>query len=130
MSDENATTTEETAPVSAPESNPVVESIELPGIAVADNALIGDEAVQSAYEAPEAHVVQEDVPAQTTGDSGSPVEVSKVHETTIILDKVVTDPHSPEAVQIPDAGRGTLDLPLHALAGKSPEQVFADSAKD
>lgn len=68
------------------------------------------------------------VPAQTTGKPAVEVETVKVTETRVALDQVITDPHSPLAVQIPDAGRGPLDLPIHRLAKGTPEAQFAAKA--
>jgi hypothetical protein len=65
-----------------------------------ENALVGDEQVYSVDPAPEYNEYKSQ-------------------------DKVVLDPDSPEAVQIPDAGRGKVDLPIHQLASPSPEQQLA-----
>lgn len=105
-----------------------IEKPRLPKLAVAKNALVGDEAVQGAKHEPEFDVNTEPVRAQTTGLPAETVEESYVHETFVALDRVITDPHSPEAVQIPDAGRGSLDLPIHGLARPTVEEVFAAEA--
>lgn len=88
-----------------------------------ENALVGEDA-EGAREA-EVSVVAADVPAQVTGAPSVVAETVAVHEVAVATDKVITDPNSPEAVQVPDAGRGSLDLPIHALAGPRPEDVFA-----
>lgn len=92
-----------------------------------ENALVGEdtETVRDA----DVSVLAEEVPAQTTGPAPVVAETVAVHETAVAVDKVITDPHSPEAVQIPDAGRGSLDLPIHALGNPRPEDVFAEEAK-
>ena len=100
----------------------------LPEVAVAENALVGDEAVQAAATQPEFEVNTDAVPAQTTGKPAEAVQEVYVHESRVALDKVITDPHSPEAVQIPDAGRGSLVLPIHGLAAPTVEEVFAKEA--
>lgn len=50
----------------------------------------------------------------------------EVSETRVSLDTVITDPSSPDAVVVPPEGIGSLDLPIHALNAKTPEQQFAD----
>lgn len=98
-------------------------------IAAPENATIGDEnlAVRDA----EVTKVDETVPAQTTGKPAVEVDTVRVTETHLSLDQVITDPHSPLAVQIPDAGRGPLDLPIHQLArAAKPEDQFAEAAAE
>jgi hypothetical protein len=107
--------------------SPVGQTLEPTPVAAPANAQIGDEATASINPI-QVEVVQEDVPAQVTGAPAVPVEVVRVHETHVTTDRVITDPNSPEAVQIPDAGRGALDLPIHALSNPSPEEVFAAQA--
>ena len=109
------------------ETSPVAETVALPTVAAPENALIGDENQPSA-EPFEVGVVKGAVPAQTTGPAPVVVDTVQVHETYVQTDKVVTDPHSPEAVQIPDAGRGSLDLPIHGLSRERPEDYFAREA--
>ena len=101
---------------------------DLPGVAAPENALVGDEGVV-ARDA-DVEVVREDAKAQVTGPPAKPVETVKVHETYIKVDEFVTDPSAPEAVQVPDAGRGSLDLPIHALSGPTPEQVFSGASDE
>ena len=69
--------------------------------------------------------IKEEVPAQVAPERAAPTETVQVHEVHVTTDKVITDPNDPLAVQIPDAGRGDASLPIHDLAGQSPEQVFA-----
>ena len=99
---------------------------DLPEVAAPENATIGDEGLEARTVEPE--VVKEDVQAQVMGAPAKPVETVKVHETSVALDEFITDPNHPLAVIVPDAGRGSLDLPIHGLAAKTPEQVFADEA--
>ena len=98
----------------------------LPDLAVPENATVGDENLEPREVTVD--VVREDQPAQVTGPAAKPVDTVKVHEVSVQLDEVITDPSHPLAVQIPDAGRGSLDLPIHNLHGRTVEQVFADEA--
>lgn len=47
-----------------------------------------------------------------------------VHEVRVTLDEQV-GPQDPNAVIVPPEGRGTTDLPIHALEAKSPEALLA-----
>lgn len=99
---------------------------DLPGVAAPENAVIGDDGLEVREATVE--VVKEDQPAQVTGPPAKPVDTVRVHEVSIVLDEVITDPSHPLAVQVPDAGRGSLDLPIHALSGQTVEEFFIDSA--
>lgn len=123
MSDQTPQEEQDMAPV----KETAAESIEMPGVAAPENAQVGDENIADVHEV-EVDVNKDSVPAQTTGKPAVEVDQVYVHETSVMLDRVITDPHSPEAVQIPDAGRGTLDLPIHALDAETPEAFFAREA--
>lgn len=98
-------------------------------IAAPENATIGDENLE--VRDPTAYTVNEAVPAQVTGPPVVAVDTVRVSETHIKLDEIITDPSSPLAVQIPDAGRGSLGLPIHRLAeAPKPEDVFAAEASE
>lgn len=98
-------------------------------IAAPENAVIGDENLSPRD--PDVSQVNEDVPAQVTGAPAKPVETVKVTETVVALDEFVTRKDDPLGVQIPDAGRGPLNLPIHRLAeAGTPEQQFAEADKD
>lgn len=90
-------------------------------------ALVGDENVADVVE-PEITVNEGDDTAQVAPEREAAAGSVVVHETHVATDQVITDPSSPEAVQIPDAGRGPRDLPAHTLAGDTPEDVFAKDA--
>ncbi len=92
--------------------------------------LVGDEAVQEHVHEVKPEVNTEAVAAQVAQPREADNDKVPVHETAIALDRVITDPSDPLAVQVPDAGRGSLDLPIHGLAAPTVEQVFADSASD
>lgn len=94
-----------------------------------EGALVGDEAVQGAAHEVKPTVVEEPVAAMVSGPRDPEADTVSVSETFVAMDRVITDPTSPEAVQIPDAGRGSMDLPIHDLQGPTPEQVFADAEK-
>lgn len=92
-------------------------------VAAPEGSTIGDENLEA--RSADVYQVNQDVPAQTTGKPAVEVPTVKVSETAVRLDEVITDPNSPLAVQIPDAGRGPLDLPIHRLAeAPKPEDVF------
>lgn len=99
---------------------------EVPQVVAQDAKIVGD-ADLTARE-PQVIVVQEQVPAQVAQPREGAVDKVNVHEVFVAIDEVITDPASPLAVQVPDAGRGSLDLPMHALNGMTPEQVFAAAA--
>lgn len=90
-------------------------------------AQVGDENLAPA-EAPQHVVVNEEQDARVTPEREAPA-ATQTYETHVVMDRVVTDPSSPEAVQVPDAGRGEINLPAYHLDARSPEQVFADSDK-
>lgn len=78
-------------------------------------AQVGDENTADVVEVtPE--VTQEAVPAQVAPPRGPEATKVNVYETFVETDEVITDPSDPRAVQVPDAGRGSLDLPIHAAA--------------
>lgn len=102
-----------------PELNPVISQ---------EGALVGDEAVNEHVHKVEPDVVEEQVAAQVAGTPEPASDTVNVHETSVVLDTVITDPSSPLAVQVPDAGRGSLDLPIHRLNAPTVEEVFAADA--
>lgn len=89
---------------------------------------VGDDNTAEVREVP-VEVVNEEVDAQVAPAREAEAKKVVAHETSVEVDKVITDPSSPEAVQVPDAGRGFLDLPVHALDGDTPEAVFDREAK-
>lgn len=99
-----------------------------PQVTSQKGALVGDEAVQAAAKDVEPEVVSENVSAQVAPKRESDPKQVPVHETVVATDTVITDPSSPEAVQVPDAGRGSTDLPIHQLAEPKPEDVFSSEA--
>jgi len=109
------------------------ESLPKQRLGVAGEALVGDEAVYGAHEPVEAEVVTESQTAQVMPKerfSATVEDEVPVHETYVQMDRVILDPSSPEAVPIPDAGIGFLDLPIHALADKTPEEKFEAGVND
>lgn len=92
-----------------------------------EKALVGDEAVQSVKHEVKPEVVDEVSERKHAPEATQQVEYT-VSEFTVAMDTVVTDPTSPEAVQIPDAGRGDTTLPIHTLSGPTPEDVFSEKA--
>jgi hypothetical protein len=101
-----------------------------PAVTAQESKLVGDEAVQQEVHSVEPEVVQEQVDAQVVQPREGDSDKVNVHETSVRLDTVITDPSSPLAVQVPDAGRGDLSLPIHRLAAPTPEQALAEDAQD
>lgn len=100
-----------------------------PEVTAQEAKTVGDENLPEARE-PQVEVTREQVDAQVVQPREGDADKVNVHETSVALDEVITDPASPLAVQVPDAGRGSLDLPTHALSGPTPEQQFADEADE
>lgn len=88
---------------------------------------VGDEALPEPRE-PSASVREEEVAAQVVQPRESDPSTVSVHEVVVVTDEVITDPSSPLAVQVPDAGRGDSSLPIHALVNERVEDVFAREA--
>jgi hypothetical protein len=93
-----------------------------PTLTVQKGALVGDENLPE----PDVEVrnITDQVDAQVNKTKVEVADKVDVHEVHVNPDHVITDPNSPEAVQIPDAGRGSLDLPLHAFEEGSVEDRF------
>jgi hypothetical protein len=107
-----------------------IEAPAQPDVAVPEASLVGDDNVAGVV-TPTPEVNTESVPAQVTGAPAKEVDTVRVHETHVQTDQVITDTSDPRAVQVPDAGRGSLDLPIHQLGGPTVEEVFAkDSSSD
>lgn len=72
----------------------------------------------------------ENVKAQVVSQRGPDPDTVAVHETRVRVDEVITDPSSPQAVQIPDAGRGDASTPIANAFGDAElvEDVFAREA--
>jgi hypothetical protein len=108
-----------------------VEKYEGPVTEAPIEAAPGPEAEVAAPEEarePQAEVVQGEVPAQVAPPRDPDADVVEVHETSVTLDEVITDPTSELAVQVPERDEAALKLPIHALSGKRPEDVFADES--
>lgn len=76
-----------------------------------------------ADEVGEVEVVTQDAqvaPGIAASQGGEPVQ-----EVYVLTDKVVTDPLGPYGVQIPSAAVTDVTLPIHALAGGTPEEALA-----
>lgn len=92
------------------------------------NKVVGDKDAQARKVEPEVNT--DAVKAQVAPPREADPKQVPVHETKVATDEVVTDPNSPEAVQVPDAGRGSLDLPIHRLGAGTPEDQFASGDAD
>lgn len=117
-----------TAEPASSEQN-VIPAPEQPAVAAPEASQIGDDEVAGAFE-PQIQSETDAVPAQVTGAPAKEVDEVKVHEVFVTTDEVITDTSDPRAVQIPDAGRGFLDLPIHALGNGTPEQQLARLADE
>jgi hypothetical protein len=95
-----------------------------------EGAQVGDEAVNSNDSPVVVGVNSGDTAAQVTPQRSPDADRVQVHEVVVHTDEVITDPSDPRAVQIPDAGRGSLDLPIHALAEGTVEDKFSASDDD
>ena len=99
-----------------------------PPVSAPKNATIGDENLPEPRDF-DAEVVDEQVTAQVTGKPAVDPTKVNVYEVAVTTDEVITDPNSPLAVQIPDAGRGDMLLPIHRhVNARRPEDVFAEQA--
>lgn len=96
---------------------------DLPEVVAQDSKVVGDDNLE--VREPTAELRKEQVDAQVSQPRQAENPKVNVHETFVATDTVITDPSSPLAVQVPDAGRGSLDLPIHRLAGPLVEDVFA-----
>jgi hypothetical protein len=107
-------------PQDAPEASVPAEhegeviSPPVPEVVAQEAKIVGDDELEVFTVEPE--VVEEQVAAQVAQPREADRDSVDVHETSVMLDEVITDPSDPRAVIIPDAGRGSLDLPIHRLA--------------
>ena len=131
MADEKTPTTKAAAPKESTVKVTTNDAPESAPVRVQYGALVGDAAIAAGHVNDlTPTILKEDAPAQTTGVAAPEVDVVKVHETFVSMDQVITDPHSPQAVQMPDAGIGSTDLPIHGLGGPTVEEVFAQANAD
>lgn len=93
-------------------------------------ALVGDEAVQAKVHEVKVEVNDDAVNAQVAPAREKDAAKVSASETSVQLDRVITDPSAPEAVQVPDAGRGDSSLPIQRLSEPTPEDVFASEASE
>jgi hypothetical protein len=89
------------------------------------NMVVGDENAPDAGEY-QVEVVQEDARAYNMRDEDRSVDTVPVNEVYVQTDVVDLD----GPVVVPDAGRGSLDLPAHALLDGSVEDKFAAGEND
>ena len=79
---------------------------------------------------PQAVVVQGDTAAQVAPPRDPDADRVSVHEVSVTLDEVITDPNDPKAVQVPEQDAAAGVLPIHALSNPVPEAVFAEEASE
>lgn len=104
----------------------------VPDVTAQEAKTVGDENLEEVRKVP-VEVTEEQVDAQVVQPREGDSDKVNVHEVSVQLDEVITDPSSPLAVQVPDAGRGSLDLPTHRLAEGTVQEKFdaaADEAAD
>lgn len=104
------------------------DSIKMPPVTSQKGAKVGDDNMPDPREAT-VDVNTDAQDAQVVAKRDADPSKVYVHETSIQLDEVITDPSSPLAVLVPDAGRGSLTLPIHGLDAPRPDDVFAKEAK-
>lgn len=89
---------------------------------------------ESPVHEPEVSVDDEAVDAQVKGPDQEPSTTTTVHETRVSVDKVITDPSDPLAVQVPPEGRGNALTPIAEAWGvetpETPEQALARKADE
>lgn len=109
---------------SAPSATPGAPLVSAPANAVEE----------SPVHEPEVETDTDSVPAQVTGPSAEPVTSVPVHETRVSVDKVITDPSDPLAVQVPPEGRGNALTPIGGAWGvetpETPEEALARKASE
>jgi hypothetical protein len=122
-------------PEKTEEKAPMENSIptpEAPAVTAQEAKTIGEVSSEDSYTV-EPSTNQGEVAAQVMQPREADSDVVHVHEVMIATDRVITDPSSPLAVQIPEEGRGSLDLPMHRLGGGTVEDKFraadAEAAK-
>ncbi len=73
--------------------------------------------------------VDEEVQAQVAPPRDPDADKVRVHEVSVSLDRVITDPSADDAVQVPEEGQGSTVLPAHSLDAPSAEQVLSGEAE-
>lgn len=99
---------------------------EVPAVVAQEAKVVGDDNLQARK--PSVEVNKDQVTAQVAQPREGDADKVNVHEVAVATDTVITDPSDPLAVQVPDAGRGSLVLPVHSLDGPTVEKVFASDA--
>ncbi len=97
-------------------------SPELPEISGQKNMTIEGEGSEPMVVEPQ--VTIEEVAAQVVQPREGDSDKVHVHEVYVATDRIITDPSSPLAVQIPAEGRGDPSLPIHALSGGTIQAKF------
>lgn len=102
---------------------------EVPVVTAQKSKTIGDENMPEPREA-EVDVNKDKVKAMRVQTREPDAAYVPIHETSVTIDTVITDPSSPLAVQIPDAGRGTMSLPITGLNEGTVEARFDAANKE
>lgn len=98
-----------------------------PAVTSQKGALVGDENLPGPRDV-DVEVEQREDKAQVVAEPEKAPDKVQVFEVAVTTDTVITDPSDPLAVQVPDAGRGSLLLPIHDFIGaKTVEERFSDS---
>lgn len=98
-----------------------------PAVVAQEAKVVGDDNLEPRE--PTVEVNKDQVDAQVAQPREGDNDKVNVHEVTVATDTVITDPSDPLAVQVPDAGRGSLDLPIHRLDAPVVEDVFSGKAE-
>lgn len=121
---ENEETTEVQAPEAVePEGIPAPE---LPAVTAQEAKVVDDDGAEPMVVEPEVRVEQVDAQVMQPREGDS--DKVNVHEVSVVTDRVITDPSSPLAVQVPAEGRGDASLPIHRLANGTVEDYFKKNA--
>lgn len=119
--------TEEAKPAEAPAAEDKMTPA-TPAVTAQKNMVIDDDGAEPMVVEP--HVVKEEVAAQVMQPREGDHDKVNVHEVYVVTDRVITDPSSPLAVQVPAEGRGNSALPIHRLAEGTVEDKFAKADAD
>lgn len=133
MADEIVHDTAPEAPAPTEATPPASVPVPDDQIVAQEAKLVGDEAIADAAESPFAtEVNDESVPRQVTQEREPDPDTVPVSETSVVVDRVITDTSDPLAVQVPDAGKGDAVTPIaRAYAdARHVEDVFREEAAE
>jgi hypothetical protein len=106
----------------------VIPTPEMPAVTAQEAKVVDGDGAEPMVVTPQ--IVIEQVAAQVSPPREGDSDKVNVHEVFVATDRIITDPSSPLAVQIPAEGRGDASLPIHALSGGGVEAKFDKANKD